>query len=222
MYIIKKIIHYNNKNNYFILLTYNNYKLFGYNNFEPLKDDIIKGDIIERHDKNNFSNNNNNELEYNINHVQILLPNTEFEQRIRLLKFLNKDSFNLFTQINYGDDFWINIYKLSLEIPDIDNFTLNDSILNLFNHIKNYIFSLLSPFKKILIDKYKIKLNSKQLFILFTHPKFGVNINSWCNNLMLLYNIKGFGHKTIMMIANGIKLNIETKTKLIIINILIK
>ena len=195
-------------NYYFlILLTECNKKLFGCNNFIPMLNDIIKCNISKKKDGDS------NEYDLNKNPI-FLLPNNKNKQILRLLHFrIPQENYN----ISYGKDFWINFYNYYLEIRDIENHTINDSITNLFKHIQNYINTFIGPFKKILLEKYNIKkLNCKQLIVLYTHPKFGIDITAWnINSLMLLYDIKGFGDKTIIMIAKKLKFKIEDISKLI-------
>jgi len=224
-YIINKIIFKKENpinNFYLILLTKDNYKLFGFNNFIPMKDDIIVSDS-----KNIIIKDSNKELEFK--NVQFLLPETEHEQKIRLLHILNGDAniidnFNKICKIKYGNEFWVNFYKWCLELQEIDNYEIDNFISTVFNYIIKYVCSFLQPFKKILSDEYNIKnLNHKQLMTLYKHKNFGPNIKSWnITGLKLLYEISGFSEETILKIARGLKMSINEISQLIIIGIFIK
>jgi len=69
-----------------------------------------------------------------------------------------------------------------------------------------YINSLLQPFQNML-KSYNINLNKSQCLFLYSHPKFGIDINSWNpNDLFILLHQYGFSDKTLLMIAKGLKL----------------
>ena len=224
-YRIIRILHNKElKKNYYslILLTVCNKKLFGCNNFIPMINDIIKCNITKTPDgdsnKYDFSKSQEKPI--------FLLPDNKNEQIVRLLHFrVPLTDNNTLYKLNYGKNFWIEFYNYYLELSNIDNYLNNSqtNLTNLFNHIKNYINTFITPFKKILLEKYDIKgLNQSQLIILYTHPKFGLNVNSWnIDGLLELYDIKGFGDKTITLrdIAKKLKFKIEDMSKIIIINI---
>jgi len=58
-----------------------------------------------------------------------------------------------------------------------------------------------------MLKSYNINLNKSQCLFLYSHPKFGIDINSWNpNDLFILLHQYGFSDKTLLMIAKGLKL----------------
>ena len=224
-FIIKKIFPKRTSSNWYGILTTDNYKLFGFNYFEPMVDDIIIcNNLIQRDSDNN--------KEFDFKNAQFLLPKDEKLQIKRLLhlsngnnKTINDLIFGLSqNNIKYGDEFWNELYIYCSDLKEIDNYEINEFLTNLFDHIINYIASFLQPFKQKLNDEYNIKnLTIKQLTELYKHRKFGPNINSWnIDGLKELFNISGFGEETILKIARGLKLSIDDISQLIIIGIFLK
>lgn len=214
-YIISKIIYcekQENNNDYYLICKSNNMKIKGYTKFIPKTDDIIKCNLIQ------------DGIEYKFikKDTKILLPIDKNTQQIRLLELFDGndkliDAYNKFT---YGKDFWINIYKLYLDLQVAEDTQIDKYFNIIIEHITNYIDSLIDPFIKNL-NKYNIKLNNKQYIFLYTHPSFGFDITQWTiDDILLLFNIKGFGIKTIMMIANGLEMSIEHISMLIIYGII--
>lgn len=221
-YIISKIIYCEktkNNKDYYLICKSNNKKICGYTDFTPMKGDIIKCNLTQKKNSKKYD-----EIEYTFikKDTKFFLPNNENMQQIRLLELFNGNNklINSYNKFTYGNNFWINIYKLYLDLQASEDTNIDTSFNIVIEHITNYIDSLIDPFIKKL-NEYNIKLNNKQYMFLYTHPQFGFDIASWTiDDILLLYNIKGFGNKTIMMIANGLKFSIENISILIIYGII--
>lgn len=146
----------------------------------------------------------NDIIEYNKNKINVIyLPNNIDDQKQRITDLdLNISDFEKY---EYGENFWINIYRDYNEINNIDGLKHPDNLNKIYYHISNYIDAIISYFRKSLIDDYNLYLNKNQVAELFTNSKFGINIETWkIYNLLDLFNIKGFGFKTILEIYTSI------------------
>lgn len=146
----------------------------------------------------------NDIIEYEKDKINVIyLPNNIEDQKHRIANLdLNISDFDKY---EYGDKFWINIYKNYNEINNIDGLKPPDNLNKVYYHISNYIDAIISYFRKSLIDDYNLYLNKNQVAELFTNSKFGINIESWkVYDLLDLFNSKGFGFKTILEIYTSI------------------
>lgn len=146
----------------------------------------------------------NDIIEYEREKINIIyLPDNIEDQKHRITD-LNLNILD-FDKYEYGDKFWINIYRDYNEINNIDGLKPPDNLNKVYHHISNYIDAIISYFRKSLIDDYNLYLNKNQVAELFTNNKFGINIESWkVYDLLDLFNIKGFGFKTILEIYTSI------------------
>ena len=221
-YIISKIIYcekQDNNNDYFLICKSNNIKIKGYTNFIPMEDDIIKCNLIQEKKEKKYY-----DIEYKFikKDTKFLLPIDKNTQQFRLLKLFNGNNklIDEYDKFTYGKDFWINIYKLYLDLQESEDIHIDPYFNIIIEHITNYINSLIDLF----INKLKesnINLNIKQYIFLYTHPRFGFDITQWTiDNILLLFNINGFGYKKIIMIAKGLQMTIENISIIIIYSII--
>jgi exodeoxyribonuclease V alpha subunit len=211
--IIQKIIHYKEISNggyYIIVLLNNGLKYDGFSSYKPQKYDIIEGLKLTK-------NLNSYDDRIRLDKIKLRLPENIEHQKDRIRCYTNDQ--NLFNQFEYGQQFWLNIYKFYIDSNSIEGFEMNKDLIVIYEHISQYIYSMLEPFKNILLERNIKGLTKYQLTILITDKNFGFNINTWdYKNLEKLLEIKNFGLKTIIKISIGIGAPIEYNIRLLILN----
>ncbi len=205
----------NCKTKYFYIgVLQNNMKFKGYSYNIILEGDLLLGPFEKKTDKHM----KDNEYYYDFKkNSKIILSNDKNTQIQRINDLVGTENINIFEKFNYGSDmFWINIlneyYKINSNLVEDK---INEAICVVGLHIENYHDLILLQFNNKLIEKNIIGIRDKQQIELIIHPDFGINIDSWNENkIHLLFDIEGFGVKTIKKIAEGLNISIDTKMKL--------
>lgn len=210
--------------NYYFKTRLNNFKLYtGFSSHIPLDNDLISGFINKQKTlKKNIEFNDDN---IEINKVHLKLPENKEHQMNRIIKIVNENEVNFnenetrnfYSKFNHGKFFWFDIMEHYWKLEELEECEFPHQIVKVCEHIQLYLDNMILVFKNKLLE-FNIKLNNKQIVSLYIHPDFGFIVSSWkINSLHKLFNISGFGFKTVIKIALGLKATVDDITKIIIL-----